>query len=135
MIFLLSSAIGLTSEAQVNYTLLERGQPMPYKGVAVELQTYRKESEFIKLSDSLINSLKRQIVSLDAIILANNKIIQQQEQAIQMQAQLLKSKEETAQELSQGLQDIKEAMPKQRWFENPFLLSGVGFVAAILLMK
>ncbi len=108
---------------------------MPYKGVAVELQAYRKESEFIKLSDSLINSLKRQIVSLDVIILANEQVMEQQKQAIQLQGELLRDQEKAAQAITKGLQDIKESIPKQRWFENPFLLSGAGFIAAILIMK
>lgn len=134
MICWLLSAIALTSKAQ-NYQLLNRGEPMPYKGVAVRLETYRKESEYIKLTDSLLISYKKQVLSYDAILEANQKVIDQQKQSLALQSSLLANKEQTAQQLSKGLQEIKEQLPKQRWFESPLFLAGVGVVVGIVIAK
>ena len=108
---------------------------MPYDGVAVELQTYRKESAYLKLTDSLLINYKRQISVYDAIIRANESIIDQQKQSLALQSSLLHSQEQTAQQFSKGIQEIKDSLPKRHWFENPYLFGALGIVLGVIIAK
>lgn len=124
----------LTSEAQ--YQLARRGYVVQFdSAVVVNLPTYRAESQMIRLTDSLLLQYKQQVRTFDAIQQASDKRITDLQATIALQKTMLQDKEKVSQEISKGLQEIKAGLPKQRWFENPYLLGGVGVIVGVLIAK
>ncbi len=117
------------------YRFLSPGEPMPYLGVAVGLETYRAEGFKLKKQTQLIDSLKKELQGVKLELFAAKKESVKQAESKGIQTQLASSAQAATSEVKIALQETQEAYKraKPRWYESPIFIGAVSFVGGVYI--
>ena len=117
------------------YRLVSKGEPMPFTGVAVGLETYRMESAKFTTQEQLIVGLKEELSQTQQLL-----NLEQRETAIA--AQKMDAKDELYVAATTAKTEVQQALvitqlayekAKPHWYEKPLFLIGMGFIGGLYI--
>lgn len=125
------------SKAQTNgnYILSVKGDKVPFdSAVVIKIDQYRKESQFIKRQDQLIESLnaevqenKRLLIQSSRILDTNQTIMVSMQQSSREKDLLLKTQNDLVQRLKQ---ELTKPLP---FYNSPIVMGGLGILVGVLI--
>lgn len=111
------------------YRLIAAGEPSPFAGVVLSIQTYRAEGAKLKTQARLIDSQKKLLDGLQSELRNVHTEANKREQEVRTQEQLLASCNETTKELQASLLITQRAYAdaKPKFYEKPVFWSIIAF--------
>ena len=113
------------------YRLLSKGEPAPYTGVIIGLETYRAETAKFDAQADLIVGLKSELADTQQLLVLQRNETDKTQQKLNAQTELAASAQTTVAEVNTSLQTTQAAYEKAKpkWYERPLFLIGAGFIA------
>lgn len=115
--------------------MVSKGEPMPYNGVAVGLETYRTETAKIKKQDEVIAGLRKELAGRKQEQAATERILVVDSAAYTKERELRLSAEKAAEAIAANLENCVKQSQKlgPKWFERPAVIAPAAAVIGVLL--
>lgn len=116
------------------YRLLAKGEPAPFAGVVVGIETYRAESEQIKAQAALIASQKALISKMaeDTTQYAKKYRAADQRYVLQTEQAVAAQRSADASGVALVASEQARAVAAPRWYEKPLTVGPLCFTAGVL---
>lgn len=117
------------------YRLVAKGEPMPYTGVAVGLETYRMESNKFTTQEQLIVGLKDELMQTQQLLELEKRETAVGVQKLTAQTELYVAAHTAKTEVQQALVITQLAYEKAKphWYEKPLFIIGMGFIGGLYI--
>ena len=112
------------------YRLLSKGEPAPYTGVIIGLETYRAETAKFDAQADLIVGLKSELADTQQLLVLQRNETDKTQQKLNAQTELAASAQTTVAEVNTSLQTTQAAYEKAKpkFYQKPLFLLATGFI-------
>jgi hypothetical protein len=131
--------ISVSAQDLEPYKLLIKGERSPYdSAVAIELPTYRFETDKLQLGDQLIDSLVVEIDSLRGEARLAGIVIDSQEHIIDIQVKTINRTDSTLDRIDENYKALVAVVTApDPWYERVpgWIIASLAFIAGVLIAK